>query len=50
MEQFWGEGAAYDLAALIDERLCPYPAELVYLRMLLARFGDEVNAAPSCCS
>ncbi|MGW4888164.1 SNF2-related protein [Streptomyces graminearus] len=47
VEQFWGEGAAYDLAALIDERLCPYPAELVYLRMLLARFGDEVNAAPS---
>ncbi|WP_438452963.1 SNF2-related protein [Streptomyces asiaticus] len=47
VEQFWCEGAAYDLAALIDERLCPYPAELVYLRMLLARFGDEVNAAPS---
>lgn len=46
-EQFWGKAVAYDLAALIDERLSPYPAELVYLRMLLARFGDEVNAAPS---
>ncbi|MCX5426174.1 SNF2-related protein [Streptomyces sp. NBC_00078] len=47
VEQFWDEGGSYDLAALIDERLCPYSAELVYLRMLLARFGDEVNAAPS---
>ncbi|MEV4974973.1 SNF2-related protein [Streptomyces scopuliridis] len=47
VERFWQQGASYDLAALIDERLCPYPAELVYLRMLLARFGDEVNAAPS---
>ncbi|MBT2397862.1 SNF2-related protein [Streptomyces sp. ISL-100] len=46
-EKFWQQGVAYDLAALIDERLCPYPAGLVYLRMLLARFGDEVNAAPS---
>ncbi|WP_327575414.1 MULTISPECIES: hypothetical protein [unclassified Streptomyces] len=41
VEQFWGEGVAYGLAALIDERLGPYPAEL------LSRFGDEVNAAPS---
>ncbi|MFI5756822.1 SNF2-related protein [Streptomyces sp. NPDC051569] len=47
VDRFWEQGAPYDLAGLIDERLCPYPPELVYLRMLLARFGDEVNASPS---
>ncbi|MEU6965960.1 SNF2-related protein [Streptomyces chrestomyceticus] len=45
--QWWELSAPYDMAGLIDERLCPYAPELVYLRMLRQRFGDQVNAAPS---
>lgn len=47
VETWWVQGATFDLASFIDERLCPYPPELVYLRMLLARFGEEVNAKAS---
>ena len=47
LESWWAQGSEFDLASFIDERLCPYPPELIYLRMLLARFGDEVNAQVS---
>ena len=43
-EELWDEAAPYDLAALFEARYEPHSPQLVYLRMLWERYGDELQA------
>ena len=43
-DELWEEAADYDLAALFEARFEPHPPQLVYLRMLWERYGDELDA------
>ncbi len=42
-EDLWEASDTYDLAALYDERFEPYHPYLIYLRVLYARYGDELE-------
>ncbi len=41
-DELWERANAYDLAALYAERFEAHPPQLVYLRMLLERYGAEL--------
>lgn len=41
-EELWDEAEPYDLAALYEACFEPHPPQLVYLRMLLERYGEEI--------
>ncbi|WP_049936336.1 helicase-related protein [Haloplanus natans] len=43
-EELWAESEPYDLASLYEERFEPYDPYLIYLRVLYARYGDELEA------
>ncbi|MDE0676158.1 MAG: phospholipase D-like domain-containing protein [Acidimicrobiaceae bacterium] len=43
-EELWGQAAPYDLAALFEARYEPHSPQLIYLRMLWERYGDELQA------
>jgi hypothetical protein len=43
-DELWDAGEPYDLAALYEARFEPHPPQLIYLRMLWERYGDELEA------
>ena len=43
-DEMWDQAESYDLAALFAARFEPHPPQLVYLRMLAERYGDELAA------
>ena len=43
-DELWGDAVAYDLAAMFEARFEPHSPQLVYLRMLWERYGDELQA------
>ncbi|MFF2751984.1 SNF2-related protein [Kitasatospora sp. NPDC058048] len=46
-DRLWDRAQPYDLAAAITPLFAAHPIELVYLQMLLHRYGEQVNAPPS---
>ena len=42
--ELWDDAAEYDLAAVFSARFEAHPPELIYLRMLWERYGDELTA------
>lgn len=42
-EELWKEAVEYDLAALFDARFKPHSPQLIYLRMLWERYGEELD-------
>ena len=42
-DELWEQAAPFDLAALYDARFEPYQPWLIYLRMLLERYGEEIE-------
>jgi superfamily II DNA or RNA helicase len=49
-DELWGEAEPFDLAALYEARFEPHLPWLVYLRMLLERYGRELEAEASATS
>ncbi|MXX44069.1 MAG: helicase [Acidimicrobiales bacterium] len=43
-EELWEQAAPYDLAALFAARFEPHSPQLIYLRMLAERYGNELAA------
>lgn len=43
-DELWAEARPFDLAALYAPRFEPHAPQLIYLRMLLERYGEEVAA------
>ncbi len=43
-DELWDQAAPYDLSALFEARFEPHSPQLVYLRMLWERYGDELQA------
>lgn len=43
-DELWDQAAPYDLAALFEARFEPHSPQLVYLRMLWERYGEELQA------
>ncbi len=43
-DELWDEAAPYDLAGMFEARFEPHSPQLVYLRMLWERYGDELQA------
>ena len=42
-EELWAEAEPFDLAALYEARFEPHAPWLIYLRMLLERYGAELQ-------
>jgi hypothetical protein len=49
-DELWGEAESFDLAALYEARFEPHLPWLVYLRMLLERYGPELEEEASATS
>lgn len=43
-DELWEVAEPFDLAALYDARFEAHPPQLIYLRMLWERYGDEISA------
>ena len=46
-DELWDHAADYDLAALFEPRFEPHTPQLIYLRMLWERYGDEIQREAS---
>lgn len=42
-DELWNVAVPYDLAALYDRLMAEFPPYLIYLRVLLALYGDEIG-------
>ena len=42
-DTLWEQAAPYDLAAIFDRLMADYPPYLIYLRVLLALYGEELE-------
>jgi len=42
-DSLWEEAAPFDLAAIFDRLMADYPPYLIYLRVLLALYGEELK-------
>jgi hypothetical protein len=42
-DELWAKAAPYDLAAVFDRLMAEYPPYLIYLRVLYALYGDELQ-------
>ncbi len=42
-DELWEQAAPYDLAAIFDRLMAEYPPYLIYLRVLLALYGTELE-------